>query len=909
MLRQFVYRHSAVGVIWLLFQLFGFCQISKAEIDYLREIKPILKARCYSCHGALTQKAGLRLDTVGLMQKGGDSGNVLSRHDSILIDRVTTEDKEDHMPPEGEGAALSKEDVEKIRQWIAEGAHGPVDEKPEPGVKDHWAFAPLKRPEVPQIKGDLPVKNPIDAFLAKQFQAKRLKPNGEADRLTLLRRLYFDLTGLPPTIADIRRVSMAKDEVWFNDEVTRLLNSPRHGERWARHWMDIWRYSDWWGLGAEHRNSQKYIWHWRDWIVESLNADRPYDEMVRLQLAADEMKPNDLADLRATGYLARNYFLFNRNQWLDETVEHVSKSFMGLTSNCAKCHNHKFDPVKQTDYYAMRAIFEPYMVRNEIVPGQINVMADGIPRAYDARPDEPTYRFIRGSEANPDKSVVIAPGVPGFITGKNLEIRPVSLPIEAFHPELRPQILEDLRKYHQKKQSDAREELQKATRQWREAIAVVNGGKPAEQAGKSVQAPEKLALVKLLGRIQAEKALALADLEMTAVEARSRADRATVDKKANIDEVVKEAVSAERKVALAKAEWNLAGAELALVQGKPEKREELAKAREKAAIELDQARAKINDLSGKHTRLAGAEHVATKFLTSTAFDPFPGFPEKTTGRRLALARWITDPANPLPARVAVNHIWARHFGQPLVPTVFDFGRKGTPPENPELLDWLASEFVASGWSMKHMHRLIVSSAAWQQQSSLTGREKEITIDPDNRQFWRWPGMRLESQAVRDSILALSGRLDQKMGGPPVPAGEQAASLRRSLYFFHSNNDRNAFLTAFDEAMVKECYRRDQSIVPQQALALSNAKMIFESASAMVPLVESEMTDQKSDTEFVKYCFKLLLGFEPASDEIQLSIEALRQFQLQAEKSKSDPRIARQRLIWALLNHNDFVTLR
>ncbi|MFM7131978.1 MAG: DUF1549 domain-containing protein, partial [bacterium] len=318
------------------------------------------------------------------------------------------------MPPEGEGAALSKEDVEKIRQWIAEGGRGPADEKPEPGVRDHWAFMPIKRPEVPQVKGDWPINNEIDAFLAKNFQAMGLKPNGEADRLTLLRRLYFDLTGLPPTMDDIRRVSMAKDGAWFDDEVTRLLNSPRHGERWARHWMDIWRYSDWWGLGAEHRNSQKFIWHWRDWLVESLNADRPYDEMVRLQLAADEMKPNDLADLRATGYMARNYFLFNRNQWLDETVEHVSKSFMGLTANCAKCHDHKFDPVKQTEYYAMRAIFEPYMVRNEIVPGQINAMTDGIPRAYDARPDEPTYRYIRGSEANPDKSAVIAPGVPGF---------------------------------------------------------------------------------------------------------------------------------------------------------------------------------------------------------------------------------------------------------------------------------------------------------------------------------------------------------------------------------------------------------------------------------------------------------------------------------------------------------------
>ncbi|MFM7318208.1 MAG: DUF1553 domain-containing protein, partial [bacterium] len=335
--------------------------------------------------------------------------------------------------------------------------------------------------------------------------------------------------------------------------------------------------------------------------------------------------------------------------------------------------------------------------------------------------------------------------------GKNLEIRPVSLPVEAFHPELRPQILDDLRKYHQNKLAEARDALQKATRQWREAIAAVQGGKPAEAVGKNAQAPEKLALVKLLARIQAEKALTLAELEVSGIEARAKADRATIDKTVSAEKLVKEAVSAERKVAVAQADWKLAGAELAVLQGKPEKREELAKSREKAVAELDQARAKANDLSGRHTRLAGAEHVATKFLTSTAFDPFPGFPEKTTGRRLALARWMTDATNPLPARVAVNHIWARHFGQPLVPTVFDFGRKGTPPENPELLDWLASEFVASGWSMKHMHRLIVSSAAWQRASTLQGRDNEVAKDPDNRQFWRWPGMRLESQAVRDSI--------------------------------------------------------------------------------------------------------------------------------------------------------------
>lgn len=906
MFQQPATRNFWISKIWLLAILSGYCHAAKADVDYIRDIKPILKSRCYACHGALTQKAGLRLDTVAMMHRGGDSGDVIQKSDSLLIERVTTKEKEDHMPPEGEGSPLSPVEVDKLRQWINAGASGPADEKPEPGVKDHWAFAPVHRPEIPQIRGNWPINNPIDAFLAKDFQARGLKPNDRADRLTLLRRLHFDMTGLPPTPDDIRRVSDMAGEKWLEEEVTRLLNSPRHGERWARHWMDIWRYSDWWGLGAEHRNSQKFIWHWRDWIVESLNADRPYDEMVRLQLAADELKPNDLGDLRATGYLARNYFLFNRNQWLDETVEHVSKSFLGITTNCAKCHDHKFDPIKQTDYYAMRAIFEPYMVRNEILPGQINAATDGIPRAYDARPDEPTYRYIRGSEANPDKSAVIAPGVPTFISGKNLELRPVQLPAEARHPGLRPHILDGLRKYQLSKQAEARAGLQKAVKQWQEASMAVIAAKPAKQDGPS---PEKLALEKLLARVQAEKALQLADMEIPGIEARARADRATVDNKEQSESVVKAAIEAERRVALAQAELKLATAELALVQGKAGKGGDLATARDKAQAEVNEARGKLGDTSGRHTRLVGAEHIPTKFLTSTAFDPFPGFPEKTTGRRMALANWITDRANPLPARVAVNHIWARHFGQPLVPTMFDFGRKGTPPENLELLDWLASELVASGWSMKHVHRLIVSSAAWQRQSSLAGRENEIARDPDNRYFWRWPGMRLESQAVRDSILALSGRLDFKMGGPPIPAGEQEKSVRRSLYFFHSNNDRNSFLTAFDEAMVKECYRREQSIVPQQALALSNSRLVFESAPALVAKIEAGMSDQKDSSAFIRRSFELLLGFVPSNEEIQLAREALGEFQNKAPSGKADETTARGRLVWALLNHNDFVTLR
>ena len=213
-------------------------------------------------------------------------------------------------------------------------------------------------------------RNPIDAFIAQGHARHGLKPQQEASREIQLRRLYLDLIGLPPTIQDIAWVMQGRSNAWYEGVVERLLDDPRHGERWARHWMDIWRYSDWYGLGEELRSSQKHIWHWRDWIVQSLNADMPYDEMIGLMLAGDELHPGDLDKLRATGFLTRNYFLFNRNQWLEETVEHVSKAFLGLTMNCAKCHDHKYDPIRQVDFYQMRAFFEPYHVRLEVVPGE-----------------------------------------------------------------------------------------------------------------------------------------------------------------------------------------------------------------------------------------------------------------------------------------------------------------------------------------------------------------------------------------------------------------------------------------------------------------------------------------------------------------------------------------------------------
>src|SRR3954449_6294937 len=363
--------------------------VTMAEpVDYTKQIKSIFTSRCKACHGVLKQEAGLRLDTGALARKGGDSGKVIIPGKSAaspLMMRITSDDPAERMPQEGE--LLTAQQIAALRQWIDEGANSPADEKAERDPREHWSFRPIVRPPVPQVSNAGWVRNPIDAFIAANHERKGLSPQIEATRSELVRRLYLDVIGLPPTLQQIAETDSDNTDGWYERLTDRLLKSPQHGERWARHWMDIWRYSDWWGLGDPLGNSQQHIWHWRDWIVDSLNSNVRYDEMIREMLDADELYPNDLDKLRATGFLARQYFLFNRHSWLDETVEHVGKGFLGLTMNCAKCHDHKFDPIKQVDYYRMRAFFEPYYVRLDSVPAEPDLTRDGIPRAFDGTPD------------------------------------------------------------------------------------------------------------------------------------------------------------------------------------------------------------------------------------------------------------------------------------------------------------------------------------------------------------------------------------------------------------------------------------------------------------------------------------------------------------------------------------------
>ena len=851
---------------------------------YAAVIKPILRDRCWSCHGALQQKGGLRLDTVAAMRRGGDSGPAVVPGDSLrslLLHRVTAQDAGERMPPSREGVPLDDATVGWMRAWVEAGAPAPADELPEPDPRGHWAFRQPTRPRLPALARG---SGAIDALLEADRAQRGLAARPEASRTMLIRRLFLDLVGVPPSPEERDAALRDSRPDWYERWVDRLLLDPRHGERWARHWMDVWRYSDAWGLGDQLRNSQRHMHHWRDWIVESLNADVPYDEMVRLMLAADELHPGDPSRLRATGFLARNFFLFNRNQWLDETVEHVSKGFLGLTLNCAKCHDHKYDPFPQADFYRMRAFFEPYHVRLDVRPGQPDLARDGLPRVYDRDLGKATFRFIRGNEGSPDTNTVIQPGIPSFLVREAPSITPVSLPVEAFQPERNPWVLAS-------HVEAARERLTEAAR-----------GLGGEDSGDP------------MNRQVFERRLAVAKSELESVQARADFMRGqwSALQEGGAESLRVAAIHAARRLAETRALLAVAEAEQRLAKAEPAKKEsatkELEAARKMASETTEKARASVGD-SEHPAPLMGAAWTPTRFLDSTKDDPDPGFPATSTGRRSALARWIASMDNPLTARVAVNHVWSRHFGTPLVPSVFDFGRKGNPPANPALLDWLAVEFMEHGWSLRHLHRVIVLSAAYRMDSSTAASEAEWARDPDNLLWWRRTPVRMEAQVVRDSILLHAGQLDLSQGGPSVPPGAQESSRRRSLYFFHSNNERNLLLATFDDALVKECYRRDASIVPQQALALMNARAVNDAVPAIAARIQERAGVE--DEAFVREAFRTLLGFEPGEGEWKASLEAMAEWRKGAASLESGAasRRAREGLVWALLNHGDFVTVR
>ena len=1149
-----------VGLTLLLTLAVASSALAQAPVvDYSRDIKPILKERCFACHGALKHKAGLRLDTGAMLRRGGDGGPAVVAGKvagSLLVERITSQDDAQRMPAEGK--PLTAEQIARIKTWIEQGASSPENEQPEQDPREHWAFKKPVRPAMPEISNlKSEISNGIDSFVLAKLDEHGLTPRSPAEKHVLLRRVYLDLIGLPPTRDELQAFLADESPSAYEAVVDRLLRDPRHGERWGRHWMDIWRYSDWYGRRhvPDVWNSAPQIWRWRDWIVRSLNADHGYDRMIREMLAADEVCPEDDEAAVATGYLIRNWYALNPNDSMRSTVEHTGKAFLGLTFNCAHCHDHKYDPISQDDYFRLRAFFEPISIRQDRVPGEADpgpfeeysygklrkIQRLGAVRIFDKTPDAPTWFYTGGDERNRVKDRgSIPPGVPTFLSDSPVKVEPITLPSRAWYPGLRPSLHDALltearaavvqseTELAAAKQSQidvpqtvrdqvaqaeaavtaAVREAEQAGRpgalagrqsllldatagrrviqnglqqlkalddgavlsfQWlilsdahvnfqfakdvvkgltagyiafekgrivsyqpgtftefetgrydftagqrrfqvslvletkadRSLLSVrsltddkllvdrlpvaLNGWNPVGDATKGISfdartgsvlvlddvtltapavadnPPARLAsfdfeppkytdgrdvpgidgwanssfgiapatsvvsttagnesLRDLLQKLQAARRAAesinlplraaeakqiAARAELANLEARIAADRAKHGETPGADtpSLAHTASRLERDADLRKAEADVLANEraLAVAEAKPA---------------TDANRAKETDAANKQLAVArpalDKARVAMTDTTSETYSSFsPSYPNTSTGRRRALADWIASPQNPLTARVAVNHIWSRHFHSPLVASVYDFGRNGARPTHPELLDWLAVELMNSGWSMKHLNRLIVTSAAYRRASSSVGDGlQNVASDPENNFLWRMNPGRMEAEVVRDSLLNVAGKLDPKVGGQELENSEALTTFRRSLYYsvFPEQGGKSAMGELFDAPDALECYRRSRSIIPQQALALTNSDLVHQLS---VGIVQAE--GEKPPAEFVIACFERILSRRPTPQELQICTESLNsQRELLAKSNATDAVLrAKASLVRALLNHNDFVTIR
>jgi mono/diheme cytochrome c family protein len=890
-------RRSARVIQRVAFVLIAFAAVRASVADepaaiYLRDIKSVFKERCYACHGALQQKGGLRLDTVESIARGGDSGVSLLTADpatSLLVQRISATDLSERMPPEGE--PLTAQQIEAVKSWLAAGAPRPENEKPEEDPRSHWAFIPPVKATIP------PGLHPIDAFVDQGLKDKGLPARAAADKGIVLRRVTIDLIGLPPTREELHAFLADTSPDAYERVVDRLLADSRYGERWGRHWLDVWRYADWYGRRyvPDVWNSAPQVYRWRNWTADSVNADRGYDEMIKAMLAGDEIAdPRHPEDAVATGYLIRNWYALNPNDWMRSIVEHTGKAFMGLTFQCAHCHDHKYDPIAQDDYFRLRAFFEPIGVRQDRVAGEDDpgpfeeynygvlrkIQQLGTVKVFDKTPQAPTWFYTGGDERNrvADRGSM-PPASAGFL-GTLAKIEPVQLPTDVWYPAMRPEIRQSLLSDAQKKVAQAESEFDTAKK-----------------------TPEQTTLLRA-----AEAKLAAAVAQRASIEARIAADDA---KFGQADDATK-----KRLARIARQHELTAGTLQASL-------EELAGKNDLAAAQAkpdgDAAKAPAIDAANKRIAAAAAAHDQThaafaKLEQENSYTALgPQYPPTSTGRRKALAEWMTRPDHPLTARVAINHMWMRHFHTPLVKSVADFGRNGAKPTHPELLDWLTVEFVESGWSMKHLHRLMVTSEAYKRQSSVGDREPSSQSDPDNLALWRMNRGRMESEVIRDTLLYLAGELDLQQGGRSIENSEVDKIPRRTFYFsvYPEVGGKSQMGELFDAPDSLDCYRRTKTIVPQQAFALTNSDLVHRTAEKLSSRLWSEATLVSATSiadpvrSFTVAAYETILSRQPTPAEL----DACRTY-LQSPAFDSPEGIQlRASLVRAILNHNDFVSIR
>lgn len=804
---------------------------NNAPVVTEREALAVFQARCVRCHGGLEKHGGLDLRTLESRLKGGKSGPALAPgnpEESILYKRMAN----GTMPPDKMAKDLAIElptdaETAKIRAWIAEGAPGPVDVAPVAMVKESdrtfWSFQPPVRPAVPAVKNSALVRNPIDAFLLRKLEEKRLKFSPEADKLTLMRRVYLDLLGMLPAKAEIDEYMADASPNAYEKLVDKLLASAHYGERWGQHWLDLAGYSDSEGFGQDD-GVRPYAWRYRDYVIRSLNADKPYTQFLTEQIAGDEMaddwkKAKVVADqatidrIAATGFLrtapdpTNSYergLINERMNVLADEVEILTSSVMGVTVGCARCHNHKYDPIPQRDYYRFSAIlqaaYNPYEWKT---PNQREV---GL--ALDAERKE-TDAHNAPLEA---------------------QIATIQDRIAKATEPMRTQMLE--------------ERLEGVPESVRANVRAATLAKPsARTAAQQALAKQYESVVKISNNDVLDKYPEL---------------RASLKNLQNDLSVAREKLKPKPHVRILTDNPEQSTSFL-LRRGDPVDYGEVVDAGVPAVLQ---------DAALKPYEVV---------------QPFEG----STGRRLALAKWLTQPNHPLTARVAVNQLWMRHFGRGIVATVSNFGHSGAPPSDQELLDWLATEFVERGWSMKAMHRLMVTSEAYRQTSRVDA--KVAAADPDNVLVSRMPLRRMDAETLYDSLLAATGRLDPVSFGAPtevtvtsdkeviVKPGKNG--FRRSIYVLHRRQTPMSLLDAFDEPiMTPNCTERRRSNVATQALHMMNGSMTWDLARYMAGRVIDESDGVRAKQ--IELIYLRAYSRRPTADEVNIGVDAIETFQRQ-----------------------------
>jgi len=828
-----------------------------------KKIRPALTDNCYGCHSEKSKRpqGGLLLDSIEAMLKGGASGQPAivpgDPEKSLLIKAIRHTDAKLQMPM---GGKLPDQVIKDFEAWVKMGAPAPRASAPTAAsnypaynfdeARKFWSFQPLKDHQPPKVKNVAWVESPIDRFILAKLEEKGLKPVADADKRALIRRATFDLTGLPPTPDEVEAFLKDASPNAFEKVVDRLLGSQAYGEKWGRHWLDVVRYADTAGDNSDYPVIAAY--RYRNYVIESFNKDKPYDQFIREQIAGDilakqvgpraegeasdeakgEIEKSRQEKIIATGYLAISRRFGSRNKemnlTIDDTIDNLGKAFLGLSVSCARCHDHKFDPIPQRDYYALYGVFNS--VR---------------------------YSFP-GAEIYPHPAEMVA-----LVGGKDAE---------NFYR--RQKELSDI--------DDAIERLKG------ERGAAARNKKMKEEAAAKAETPA--AAIK-----EAKPSEAKRDNE-TGAEEKNGAQKQNESLPADYDRDLannQKAQTSKRMPDDVEAEWTRVHSRQSELHSRY-----VNVPRAYAVIEGLPSNARIHR---KGDPKSLGDEVPRGFLTILGGGQVPK-DHRGSGREL-LANWIADATNPLTARVMVNRIWAYHFGKGIVQTPNDFGARGRAPTHPELLDWLASRFIEGGWSIKKMHRMIMLSHAYRIGGGAveTGRrgdeatERNSTIDVNNDYLWRFNRRRLEAEEIRDSVLAVSGALDRTMGGehpfPPEPTWRFSQHVqffavydnnRRSVYVMQQRLKKHPFFEVFDGSDTNaSADSRAQSVTPVQALFLMNSPFIHEQSDRFAVRVGMAYDTLR---ERIDYAFRLAYGRAPRLEEIREAQNYLMRTRLELQAS-------------------------